>query len=300
MQRIPQPIPYQGSKRNIAQEILAHLPDTVTRLVEPFAGSAALSISAAALRRAETFWLNDLNAPLVRLLEMIVDDPRSIADRYEELWRQQIGREKRFYAEVRGDFNATHEPVLLLYLLARCVKASVRYNSQGEFNQGPDNRRRGRQPAAMRADIAQVSALLKGRTKFTSLDYSEMADLVNSETDVLYLDPPYQGTSTHRDPRYFKSLDVTELIRFLLHLNRRGVRYALSYDGHKGGKQYGIALPDELGLNRIEINAGRSSQSTLLGHSHVTYESLYLSPALVVQLRDEPPSMPLQPELLRL
>lgn len=60
--------------------------------------------------------------------------------------------------------------------------------------------------------------------------------------------------------------------------------YAVSYDGHKGGKSYGVMLPSSLRLRHIEIDAGRSSQSTLLGEQHTTYESLYLSPALVERL----------------
>ena len=41
----PNPFPYQGSKRRIAPQILGYLPRPVTRLVEPFAGSAAASIA---------------------------------------------------------------------------------------------------------------------------------------------------------------------------------------------------------------------------------------------------------------
>ena len=47
--RIPHPIPYQGSKRGIAEAILAYFPQHVTRLIEPFAGSAAVTLAAASL-----------------------------------------------------------------------------------------------------------------------------------------------------------------------------------------------------------------------------------------------------------
>jgi DNA adenine methylase len=242
-------------------------------------------VSAACCKQAEQFWLNDLNAPLMNLLEMIVNHPDRIADEYEMLWRQQLGREKHYYLEIRDRFNATHQPSLLLYLLARCVKASVRYNSRGEFNQGPDNRRKGRTPASMRSEIFKLSHLLRNRTTITSHHYSDVVDLINPGRDVVYLDPPYQGTSTNRDPRYLKSLDVGELIDYLQDLNAHQVMYALSYDGHKAGKHYGIKLPKQLDLYRVEINAGRSSQSTLLGQNHFTFESLYLSPALISQVQ---------------
>ena len=56
------------------------------------------------------------------------------------------------FTEVQGiklhylEWGETGKPDLLLYLLARCVKAAVRYNASGEFNQSPDNRRRGMPP----------------------------------------------------------------------------------------------------------------------------------------------------------
>ncbi len=40
-------------------------------------------------------------------------------------------------------------------------------------------------------------------------------------------------------------------------------------------------MPDSLRLKRIELEAGRSSQATLLGKKDVTYESLYLSKTLL-------------------
>jgi len=63
MKRMPQPIPYQGSKRNIAGRILALFPENVNTLVEPFAGSAAVSVAAAYYHKAGRFHLHDLNQP---------------------------------------------------------------------------------------------------------------------------------------------------------------------------------------------------------------------------------------------
>ena len=296
MPKLPQPIPYQGSKRNLAREIFAFLPNRIDRLVEPFAGSAALSVYAAANQLADRYYLNDLNAPLIALLELIVNDPERIAHLYSELWHAQLGQERGFYDDVRERFNRTQAPEYLLFLLARCVKASVRYNNAGAFNQGPDNRRRGRHPVSMRQEIMAKSRLLRGRTLFSHVDYRELPARLNPATDVVYMDPPYQGTSANRDRRYLGGIDVNEFASFLAELNALEVMYAVSYDGHKGGKRYGITLPSYLCLRHIEINAGRSSQSTLLGEQHITYESLYLSPALVGRLNSRHSAVLFQPE----
>jgi len=283
MKRMPQPIPYQGSKRNIAKHILTLFPEGVDTLIEPFAGSAAVSVSAAYYRKARRFHLNDLNQPLMALLEMIINEPEKIADGYEKLWHAQIGAEREFYDQARDAFNQTYQPDYFLYLLARCVKASVRYNADGEFNQSPDNRRKGRRPENMRKEIHMVSNLLRGRTKVTSGDYRDVLASI-SEADLVYMDPPYQGTSEGKDPRYYSSLDFDELVRSLEALNRRQVMYILSYDGRRGEKMYGKKLPHSLGLHRFEIKAGRSTQSTLLGGKDITFESLYVSPALASRL----------------
>src|SRR5437868_10841862 len=97
-------------------------------------------------------------------------------------------------------------------MLARCVKTSVRYNSNGEFNQSPDNRRKGAHPSIMRANILGASRLLSGRTYLTSGDYKEaIEDAV--PTDIVYMDPPYQGVCASRDPRYIGGLTPNSSVK---------------------------------------------------------------------------------------
>src|SRR5437588_10922330 len=64
-----------------------------------------------------------------------------------DLWLEQAGQEREYYDQVRDRFNESNEPHHFLYLLARCVKAAVRYNGEGKFNNSPDNRRLGMRPA---------------------------------------------------------------------------------------------------------------------------------------------------------
>lgn len=102
------------------------------------------------------------------------------------------------------------------------------------------------------------------------------------------MDPPYQGVCRGGDPRYYSGIEFEEFMKELEHFNRQGISFILSYDGRTGNKSFGTELPRDLGLHRIEVQAGRSSQSTLLGRSAVTYESVYLSPALVERLEFHP------------
>src|SRR5438093_3726264 len=81
--RVPHPIPYQGSKRHLASQILAHFPQHVDTLIEPFAGSGAITLAAAARGSARRFHLKDLNAPLMELWRSIVEEPLMLASRSE-------------------------------------------------------------------------------------------------------------------------------------------------------------------------------------------------------------------------
>jgi DNA adenine methylase len=282
---IPYPFPYQGSKRKLAAYIVSLIPGDTENLVEPFAGAAAVSIAAAQAQKANTFVLNDINAPLMALWKRILDAPEDLAEQYQRIWEAQHGREKEYYFEIRDEFNRTHRPELLLFLLVRCVKAAVRYNARGEFNQAADNRRKGTRPARMRQQILATSCLLHGKTTIRAADYREVITAA-SPADVIYMDPPYQGVCGNRDPRYYESLEFEAFVDELARLNRHGIRYLVSYDGRTGSKTHGKTLPARLALHRLEINAGRSSQATLLGRRAVTYESLYLSPALYAQVAD--------------
>jgi len=145
---LPQPFQYQGSKRALASLILQHLPAKIKRLVEPFCGSAAISIAAATRRRASEYWLND--------------------------------------------------------------------------------------------------------------------------------------------SRYFSGISFDDFIAQLARLNHKNALYLVSYDGRLGNRSYGKPLPAKLHLTLMELEAGRSSQATLLGRQEMTVESLYLSPVLAERLDVRP------------
>ncbi len=274
--KIPHPIPYQGSKRNLASDILKFFPEHLERLIEPFAGSAAISIASAYYFKADKFIINDINAPLINLLKEIVDNPQKIVSEYHFIWTSQLNDEERYYYEIRDRFNETKEPKYLLFLLAKCVKAAVRYNVNGNFNQSPDHRRKGRHPDTMRFDILNTSNLLKGKVSFFSLGYEKILEMA-TEKDLIYMDPPYQGTGKNGGFRYLEDLNHDNFLISLHKLNKRNVPFILSYDGRTGEKTFGEDLPNELNLHKIEIDAGRSSLATLHNRNERTFESVYIS-----------------------
>lgn len=295
-EKIPHIVQYQGSKRILAPQILQYMPNKFNRLLEPFSGMAAISIAAAYDNRTDAYVINDINAPLIRMLQEAVDHPQDLLDSYSEVWAEQFtygDNHVQHYYDVREKFNAGEQtPANMLYLLARCVKGAVRYGKNGNFNQSPDKRRHGTNPKTLESNVYEVSRLLKGKVEFLSRDYHDILKMARPG-DLVYMDPPYQGVTNVRDNRYFSGVPFEEFSEALKILNHNGVDYLISYDGECGGKEYGEDLPESLHCKKILLNAGRSSQATLLGKKQITLEALYISESLIPYYQEIPQQLSL-------
>lgn len=272
---VPHFLPYQGSKRLLAKAILGHVGGRqFARVIEPFAGSGAITLAAAQTGLAQRFLLADSLAPLCALWQRALTDPERLADDYATLWHGEVP-----FETVRAAFNQHPEPAALLYLVARSVKNALRWSRAGHYNQAPDRRRRGVLPERMRTQLQKTSELLRGKCEVRCGDFTQALAEAGPD-DLVYLDPPYQGTTFGHDRRYHQGLEPERLVTELARLVERKVPFLLSYDGATGSRTYGQPLPASLGLLRLELRAGRSSQATLSGRAEWTVESLYVSPAL--------------------
>jgi len=285
----------------LAPQILRYMPRKCTRLIEPFAGMAAMSIAAAREQRAGQYCVNDINRPLVGLLQTAINTPAALVEKYTRLWTAQFDYSQghlQHYFHVRDRFNAGEQTAEhMLYLLARCVKGSPRYGRNGQFNQSPDKRRHGATPKNIAKNIHAVSALLKGKTAFTAVDYRQV--LATAEPgDLVYMDPPYQGVSIARDTRYFSGVAFEDFADAVARLDHKGIDYVISYDGECGGKKYGKSLPQSLNCAKFLLHAGTSTQAILLGKRHTTYEALYVSKKLAGVVRSIPTQLTLMEQAL--
>ena len=94
----------------------------------------------------------------------------------------------------------------------------------------------------MRENIISASRLLYGQTEIISQDYKAALQHATPD-DIVYMDPPYQGTSGKRDARYSQSLSYNNFVETLKELNERHISYIVSYDGRTGEKKFGSVLP---------------------------------------------------------
>ncbi len=251
----------------------------VGTLYEPFAGSAALTIAASSRGIARRYVIGDSLVPLVSIWDQILGDPVGFARRYEGFWKGQLSEGSReHFNRIRAEFNAEPEAARLLYLLARCVKNAPRFSRFG-FSQSADHRRKGMHPRKMAGELLGAHDLLKGRTT-TFAGNAEACAREAGPDDLVYMDPPWQGTTEGADKRYHQGFQRARLEALLADLNEREVPWILSYDGRSGERTYGTPLPSALWGARLDLHAGRSSQATLTGRVEETVESLYISARL--------------------
>lgn len=283
MLKAPHPFPYQGSKRNLMSQIWEVCDlSKVDSVVEPFAGTAAVSLALLANGVVERIHINDKNPHITKLWQAILHSPEELLDGYREVWEGQLDDPRATFLRVREKVNDSYEPHLFLYLLARIVKGAVRYSKSGNFNQSADNRRLGMKPDKMHRNIMAVHSLIQGRAVVTNYCYTDerLYEYDKSNT-LIYLDPPYQGVSFTSDSRYVGGVGYEEFCTYLETLLSDFHQIVISYDGSLGDKKYGKDLPESLGYTQFMLNAGLSAQEILAGRRSTTYESLYVSNLLV-------------------
>ena len=101
----PHLVQYQGSKRNLAPKILSIFPKSFNRLIEPFSGTAAITIGVAYRNMCSKFIINDLNRPLALLLELVINQPDFVSEEYESIWNDQEFASIAHYSNLGKKFN---------------------------------------------------------------------------------------------------------------------------------------------------------------------------------------------------
>ncbi|MCP1772055.1 DNA adenine methylase [Neisseria perflava] len=177
---------WAGGKSKLAAFIESHLPDTKRqRLVEPFAGSAAVSLAL----EFEAYLLNDINEDLINLYQILKSEKQSFIDYARSFFTPDNNQELRFY-ELREQFNNSENTIersaLFIYLNRHAFNGLCRYNSKGGFNV-PFGRYR--QPYF---PLQEMSLFIEksDRMHFIHGDFQSVFQQIDI-ADTVYCDPPY-------------------------------------------------------------------------------------------------------------
>jgi len=264
---VPSLLKWTGSKRSQATRIAGVAP-THDRYFEPFLGGGALLFHFA----RHGAYASDIYAPLIGFWKFVRDEPERLAQNYALQWQALQDDLPGYFYAVRKRFNEEQRPEDLNFLMRTCVNGIVRFSKSGHFNNSFHLSRRGMLPKTFRQIVLQWSQRLSG-VELHARDYTE-ALAQTRRGDFVYLDPPYFGNKQ----RYIGDLDVARFYIELDKLNRRGVKWALSFDGSRGDRRYKATIPSDIYKRLLELESGYSAVAKVLnGPIETVTESLYLN-----------------------
>lgn len=222
---------WAGSKRKLLSSLIARVPHSFNRYIEPFAGSACLFFAL----RPDSAILGDINADLMATYGMLCKHPRIVARSVRSLKHTRSE-----YYRVRATYHKEKDPlqraIYFIYLNRYSFNGVYRTNRRGEFNV-PFGTNTGGIPDSV--DFYRCSLALRRASLLTS-DFTRT--IANAERgDFVYLDPPYSSCNRPRYGEYgygsFQPLQLAELVSALDALDRRGAKFLVSYASSRAARR---------------------------------------------------------------
>lgn len=217
---------WAGNKYGIIDRVKAVLPSG-QRLIEPFAGSAAVFLNT----NFQTAILNDINADLINLYRYLQKDGHKFIGYCQTFFVPEMNNADTYY-QFRKIFNNTQDErlraALFLYFNRHGYNGLCRYNSKGEYNVPFGKYAKPYFPEVeMQAFHQKIQGITLLKQDFVSV--MEMAQ----PGDVIYCDPPYVPlTETANFTNYsgggFGQKEQQMLADMAKSLSRRGVNVVIS------------------------------------------------------------------------
>ncbi|WP_431651228.1 DNA adenine methylase [Enterobacter roggenkampii] len=213
---------WAGNKTDVMPHLKKHLP-AGPRLVEPFAGSCAVMMAT----DYPSYLVADINADLINLYQQVALHTDEFIKLAWVLFSQENNAESYYKNRLRFNSDTTlttlERAVLFLYLNRHCYRGLCRYNKSGKFNVPFGNYKAPYFPAG---EIA-VFAAKAVRATFICASYSETLDMLRAG-DVVYCDPPYDGTFVDYHTAGFTEDDQYHLASILERRSSEGHLVAVS------------------------------------------------------------------------
>ena len=180
---------WAGNKFRLMDKIQKLLPNG-KRLIEPFAGSAAVFLNT----NYNNYLLSDSNADLINLYNILKEKNSDFIKYSKRYFNSKYNTEDAYY-ELRRQFNSTisiqKKSALFLYLNRHGYNGLCRYNLSGGYNV-PFGRYKN--PYFPENEMLVFSEKAQQAT-FIHQDFSSVM-LQAKKGDVIYCDPPYAPLST--------------------------------------------------------------------------------------------------------
>ena len=224
----PQPFfQWMGGKRKFLAVLLGYMPTSYRRYYEPFLGGGALffELRARGLPAANCE-INDTNFEIIVAYRVVRDDVVGLIGKLQDHASRHSREFHRQMCKPIPGASDLEVAARFIYLMQTGYKGMYSVDGSGIRNEGfGDNK------ATLSKDLAPTivnpgrllacSKALRG-VRIRCGDY---ADMIASEGDFAYLDPPYEGVYKGIYGNYsFDETRQTELRDFCLALSDRGVK----------------------------------------------------------------------------
>ena len=193
------PIKCQGIKTKIVPFIKEHIIRNEEGLwIEPFVGTGVVAFNVAPKRAL----LVDKNQYIIELYQGIQNGlitPQTVREFLEHHGAilEKYGAD--YYREMRDTFNQNGDPLFFLFLNRSDFNGMIRFNRRGQFNvpfcQKP-NRFSKAYVTKICNQVAKVEEIMRDKDWIFKYGSWEDAFASASESDYIYLDPPYIGRDT--------------------------------------------------------------------------------------------------------
>ncbi len=216
---------WPGGKGAIAHAIISKFPAHFNRYFEPFVGGGAIFFTLTdglPLYGCRQYFLSDLNEVPIAVYRALRDD----VDRVIELVRAHILQHSpSYYYAVRRQRPEHYVEMAAwaIYLNRACYNGLWRENSRGEFNV-PMGSYSGL--SVDEANLQAVSRVLQ-HVELHVMDF-EVAVRRAKAGDLVYMDPPYDGTFSLYTGTAFGRSDHERLWRVAVELVEQGVHVVIS------------------------------------------------------------------------
>ncbi|HAT2207805.1 TPA: DNA adenine methylase [Kluyvera intermedia] len=252
---------WAGNKTAIMPELKKHLP-AGPRLVEPFAGSCAVMMAT----DYPHYLVADVNPDLINLYSVIKDDADHLISIAKDLFAKNNSAE--CYYDIREEFNHGRDwPVvcrsaMFIFLNRHGYRGLCRYNLKGHFNVPYGNYKA---PYFPEREIRAFAEKAK-RATFICASYDETLAMLK-DGDVIYCDPPYDGTFNGYHAAGFTEDDQYHLASILERRSSEGYPVVVSNSDtsltsslYRNFKRYRIAAPRSLG---VAAGEGKSAEEII-------------------------------------
>lgn len=250
IKQIRSPLFYTGDKYKLIPELKKYFPNKIDKFVEPFVGGGSVFLNV----EANKFYENDIDKNIISIhkylssftnSEDLLNILFSKIDEYEfscsykgktvsdELRKKYI---KTYFAKYNNESykqlkekynNSDRTDIADLYLLLIYgFNRMLRFNQKGEFNLPVGNVDFNQNVFDSLTDYIKLTN--KKNPHWSNTDYKEFLSNINlTESDFIYLDPPYLITSSEYNKRWNQNDDI-ELCDLLDAFDKKNIRFAMS------------------------------------------------------------------------